>query len=62
MDSAPELPAAAPLPHGKATYATASGVALALERELQARRFACEDACEGIAAFVEKRRPCFGGR
>jgi len=35
---------------------------LALERELQQRLFAAEDAREGIAAFVEKRRAVFKGR
>ena len=34
---------------------------LALERELQARLFASDDAREGIAAFVEKRTPAFEG-
>jgi enoyl-CoA hydratase len=35
--------------------------ALALERELQARLFASDDAREGIAAFVEKREARFAG-
>ena len=34
---------------------------LALERELQAKLFSSNDAKEGIAAFVEKRRPEFKG-
>jgi enoyl-CoA hydratase/carnithine racemase len=35
---------------------------LALERELQQRLFASEDAREGIAAYVAKRKPEFRGR
>jgi enoyl-CoA hydratase/carnithine racemase len=35
---------------------------LALERELQAELFATEDAREGIAAYVAKRKPSFRGR
>ncbi len=35
---------------------------LALERELQAKLFASEDAREGIAAYVEKRPAQFRGR
>lgn len=35
---------------------------LALERELQAKLFASEDAREGIRAFVEKRAARFAGR
>ncbi|EQD29458.1 enoyl-CoA hydratase/isomerase, partial [mine drainage metagenome] len=35
---------------------------LALERELQNRLFVTDDAKEGLAAFVEKRKPTFKGR
>jgi enoyl-CoA hydratase len=35
---------------------------LALERELQARLFASDDAAEGLAAYVERRTPVFTGR
>ncbi len=38
------------------------GAGLALERELQNRLFVSEDAKEGLAAFVEKRKPTFKGR
>ncbi|MDH5760894.1 MAG: enoyl-CoA hydratase/isomerase family protein [Gemmatimonadota bacterium] len=37
-------------------------LALTLERELQAQLFASEDAKEGIAAYVEKRKAEFKGR
>jgi enoyl-CoA hydratase len=36
--------------------------ALALERELQQQLFESEDAREGLAAHVEKRKPVFKGR
>ena len=35
---------------------------LALERELQNRLFVTDDAKEGLAAFLEKRKPAFKGR
>jgi enoyl-CoA hydratase/carnithine racemase len=40
----------------------AFGDALALERELQQQLFESEDAREGLAASVEKRKPVFRGR
>jgi len=36
--------------------------ALALERELQQQLFQSEDAKEGLAAYVEKRKPQFKGK
>lgn len=36
--------------------------ALALERELQQQLFQSEDAREGMAAYVEKRKPVFTGK
>lgn len=35
---------------------------LALERELQAELFASDDAREGLAAYMEKRKPVFQGK
>jgi enoyl-CoA hydratase/carnithine racemase len=36
--------------------------ALAVERELQQQLFQSEDAKEGLAAYVEKRKPSFKGK
>jgi enoyl-CoA hydratase/carnithine racemase len=36
--------------------------ALAVERELQQQLFQSEDAKEGLSAYIEKRKPSFGGR
>jgi enoyl-CoA hydratase/carnithine racemase len=36
--------------------------ALALERELQQQLFQSEDAKEGLAAYMEKRKPIFKGK
>lgn len=38
------------------------GEGLAIERELQQQLFESEDAREGLAAYVEKRKPAFKGR
>jgi enoyl-CoA hydratase/carnithine racemase len=35
---------------------------LAIERELQQQLFQSEDAKEGLTAYVEKKKPSFGGR
>ena len=41
---------------------TSLEIGLALERELQNRLFAAEDAAEGLAAYNERRKPSFRGR
>jgi enoyl-CoA hydratase len=46
--------------HSGAEMSLAEG--LALERELQQQLFESEDAREGLAAHVEKRKPSFKGR
>jgi enoyl-CoA hydratase/carnithine racemase len=46
----------------EAADAEAFGEALAYERELQQQLFESEDAREGLAANVEKRKPAFKGR
>jgi enoyl-CoA hydratase len=61
-------PEKAALAVGKIKRAVQSGLemgfdqALALERELQAGLFASSDAREGLRAYIEKRKPKFGGR
>jgi len=61
-------PGRAPLAVGRIKRAVQSGgemaleQGLALERELQAELFSSEDARDGIAAYVEKRKPVFRGR
>ena len=62
------LPARAALAAGAIKRACQTGsqvpleAGLALERELQAQLFRTRDAKEGLAAFLEKRRPTFEGR
>ena len=61
-------PDKATLAVGKIKRAVQSGLemgfeqALALERELQADLWGSSDAEEGIRAYLEKRKPTFGGR
>ena len=60
-------PACATMAAGHIKRAVQSGAeipfeyGLALERELQAKLFASQDAKEGLAAYVEKRKPDFQG-
>ena len=61
-------PGKAALAVGRIKRAVQTGVeipfesALALERELQQQLFQSEDAREGLAAYVEKRKPEFKGK
>jgi enoyl-CoA hydratase/carnithine racemase len=61
-------PGVAPRAVGAIKRAVTSGAevdlesGLALERELQQQLFQSEDAQEGLAAYLEKRRPAFQGR
>ena len=65
LEHTPKLTIAALNGHrvgGALEVALACDIRLALERELQARLFASDDAREGMAAFSEKRPPRFTGR
>jgi enoyl-CoA hydratase/carnithine racemase len=61
-------PGRAPLAVGRIKRAVQTGAevslesGLALERELQQQLFQSDDAREGIAAYVERRKPQFTGR
>jgi enoyl-CoA hydratase len=61
-------PGRAPLAVGRIKRAVQTGAevgleqGLALERELQAELFASDDAREGLAAYIEKRKPSFSGK
>ena len=52
--------------HSKRAVQSGAGLplesGLALERELQAKLFASDDAHEGMSAFVEKRNALFKGQ
>ncbi|AKT43195.1 enoyl-CoA hydratase/isomerase family protein [Chondromyces crocatus] len=62
------LPNRAALAVGRIKRAVQTGLevgleqGLALERELQAELFASDDAREGLAAYMEKRKPIFRGK
>lgn len=61
-------PHRAPLAVGNIKRAVHSGLetsldgALALERELEQQLFETDDAREGFAAWIQKRKPSFGGK
>ena len=62
------LPEKAALAAGRIKRSVQSGAevpfesGLAIERELQQYLFASDDAKEGLAAYIEKRKPDFKGR